>query len=162
MSFFRKVTDFLTGGIGGKIVDKVLSQFPDKLSESDKAQIRKAANDASREHEMKLLELAKEQDAEFNQRIKDLEGTTKDLQQFGWLGQIIVFLRGCQRPMWGYLVLYMDIMWFSGKWVEMTSQQESALWVVNLLVLGFLFGERAIKNCMPLISEMLKQKAGSK
>ena len=28
---------------------------------------------------------------------------------------------------------------------------ESAFWVVNLLVLGFLFGERAAKNVLPML-----------
>lgn len=160
MSLFDKVTNFLSGGIGGKVVDKVLAQFPDKLSEADRADIDAAVTAATREHELKLLDLVKEQEAEFNNRLKEMEGTAKDLEKFGWLGRIVVFLRGCQRPIWGYLTLYMDMMWFSGKWGKLTQQQESAFWIINLLVLGFLFGERAIKNLMPLISEMMKQKAG--
>ncbi|GLR72675.1 hypothetical protein [Agaribacter marinus] len=161
MSFFNKVTEFLTGGFGSKIVDKVLKQFPDRLSDAEKAQIQAAIIDASREHEMKLLQFAKEQEEEFNQRIIEMEGTAKDLAQFGWLGRIIIFLRGAQRPIWGYSVLWIDFMVFSGKWElhEMSktignnvvgSNIESAFWVINLLVLGFLFGERAMKNVLPL------------
>lgn len=161
MSFFEKVTNFLTGGIGSKIIDKVLKQIPDKLSDTEKAQIQSAIVDATREHEMKLLEFAKEQDEDFNLRIKELEGTASDLKQFGLIGRIIVFLRGTQRPLWGYSVLYMDFMVFSGKWKihEMAqkvgdntigSNIESAFWVINFLVLGFLFGERAMKNVLPL------------
>lgn len=157
MSFFTKVTNFLTGGIGGKIVDKVLAQFPDKLSEADKATIQAAVTEATREHEKELLQLAHQQDVEFNQRIKDMEGTAKDLQQFGWLGRIVVFFRGMQRLVWGYGTLYINFMWLSGKW-ELEAQQESTMWVINILVLGFLFGERAIKNVMPVITEMMKQK----
>lgn len=158
MSFFTKVSNFLTGGIGGKIVDKVLSQFPDKLSEEQKSAITQAATQATREYEKELLELAHQQDVEFNQRIKDLEGTAQDLKHFGWIGSIVVFLRGCQRPTWGYLTLYMDMKWFSGQWAGLSQQQESALWIVNILVLSFLFGERAIKNAMPFITEFFKQK----
>ena len=158
MSLLAKVTDFLTGGIGSKIVDKVLKQFPDKLSESDKVKLEMAITEATREHEVKLLEIAKEQDAEFNNRIKQLEGTAQDLSRFGWFGSIVIFLRGCQRPIWGYLTLYMDLMWFSGQWSDLSKQQESAFWIINLLVLGFLFGERAVKNLMPLITEMMKQR----
>jgi len=55
--------------------------------------------------------------------------------------------------------MYMDVMWFSGKWSGLTDQQESALWVINTLVLGFLFGERAVKNVMPFMTQFMKQRA---
>ena len=165
MSFFSKVTDFLTGGIGSSIVDKVLKQFPDKLSESEKVDIQRAVMEATREHELKLLELAKEQDEDFNTRVKELEGTASDLKHFGVLGKLIVFLRGAQRPIWGYFVIYMDFMVFSGKWKmeefvksvgdnTIGTNIESAFWVINFLVLGFLFGERAMKNVLPLFKGM--------
>lgn len=168
MSFFSKVTDFLTGGIGSKIVDKVLKQFPDRLSDAEKAEIQAAVVEATREHEIKLLEFAKEQDEDFNSRIKELEGTASDLKQFGWPGKIIIFLRGTQRPLWGYSVLYMDFMVFSGQWkidefVKVVGTNtiganiESAFWVINFLVLGFLFGERAMKNVLPLFKGLPNQ-----
>lgn len=158
MSFLSKVTNFLTGGLGEKIVDGIQAYFPPDMTPEQKAKLELAIQKQSHEREVELLSIAAEQDAEFNSRIKDLEGTAKDLTQFGWLGRIVVFLRGCQRPAWGVLVMYMDIMWFSGKWDGMTDQQESALWVINLLVLGFLFGERAVKNVMPLINDMIMKK----
>ena len=61
---------------------------------------------------------------------------------------------------WGFAVLYADMMWFSGKWGVMTAQQESALWVINLLVLGFIFGERAVANLAPVISDMMSRRGG--
>ncbi len=169
MSFFAKITDFLTNGIGSKIVEKVLKQFPDRLSGAEKAEIQSAIIKATREHEMKLLELAKEQDENFNQRIKELEGTASDLKQFGWIGKIIIFLRGVQRPLWGYSVLAMDFMVFSGEWKIHELAQvvgnntigtniESAFWVMNFLVLGFLFGERAMKNVLPLFKGIPNQR----
>lgn len=158
MSFLSKVTNFLTGGLGEKIVDGIQAYFPPDMTPEQKAQLEMAIKDQSHKREVELMTLATEQDKEFNNRIRDLEGTAKDLTQFGWLGRIVVFLRGCQRPTWGVLVMYMDIMWFSGKWDSMTQQQESALWVINLLVLGFLFGERAVKNVMPLINDMIIKK----
>jgi hypothetical protein len=33
--------------------------------------------------------------------------------------------------------------------------------VINLLVLGFLFGERAIQNVAPLISDLMSRKRGA-
>lgn len=162
MGLFGKVVDFLTGGLGQKIVDKVLAQFPDKLTEKEKADIQTAILAASREHELKLLEIAQSQEFEFNERIKEMEGTASDLQQFGIVGRLLIFLRGAQRPIWGFGVLYLDFMIFSGRWklAEVakiaessgmtTFNLESAFWMINFLVLGFLFGERAMRNVLPL------------
>ena len=50
-------------------------------------------------------------------------------------------------------------MWFMGRW-QLNPQQESALWVINFLVLGFLFGERAVQNVAPLIAEIMAKRAG--
>ena len=162
MGLLSKIGNFLTGNLGGKIIDGVKEYFPPSMSDKEKADLELAIKRATDEHEIKLLTIAAEQDAEFNERIKEMEGTAKDLKQFGWLGRLIIFLRGCQRPVWGFITIYMDIMWFSGKWPEMTQQQESALWMVNVLVLGFLFGERAIKNGMPVITKFMEAKKGQK
>ena len=162
MKLFSKLADFLTGGLGSKIVDKVLDQIPDRLSVAEKADFRAAVVQATRNHEIELLKIANEQDEitnqsiqDFNQRIRDMEGTAKDLQQFGVLGKIIVFLRGMQRPVWGFAVLGLDYKVFSGQWnitsVGSTAQWglDDAFWLINFLVLGFLFGERALKNVLP-------------
>jgi len=169
MSFFNSVTKFLTGGageevvkLGGKIVDAVAGQFPDKLSDKQKADIQLTVDNALREHEIKLLALAQQEDQRFNDRIKDMEGTANDLLVAGWIGKLVILLRGAQRPIWGYFVLYMDFMVFSGAWniVSPISDIEkvtdglnlvSAFWVINFLVLGFLFGERAMRNVLPII-----------
>ena len=98
-------------------------------------------------------------DGEFNQRIKDLEGTAADLRKIPVLGSIILFMRGCLRPIFGFFTLYMDYLVFSGAWIiEQGSRLESAFFAINLLVLGFLFGERAVKNLLPLFDRYLKGK----
>ncbi|WP_230413519.1 hypothetical protein [Zooshikella ganghwensis] len=66
----------------------------------------------------------------------------------------MLFLRGAQRPVWGFATLYLDLCWFA-TW-QLTVQQETALTLINVLVLGFLFGERAIKNVMPLIMQVTR------
>mgnify|MGYP003136351778 CR=1 FL=1 len=171
MDLFSGIANFLTGGLGSKIVDTVVGQFPNKLSEEEKKELEAVAITATRNFELELLALAKDQDQEFNKRLREMEGTAKDLQQFGWLGKLVVFLRGLQRPLWGYGVLYMDFMVFSGKWsltdfvslsggggVNLGENLESAFWVINFLVLGFLFGERAMKNVMPLLKGVMNGK----
>lgn len=88
--------------------------------------------------------------------VKDMDGTIGDLDQACWMGRIVMFLRGAQRPIWGYFVGFIDFMVFSKKWDIVGNQQmESAFWVINFLVLGFLFGEQVIKNVVPLVNEMV-------
>jgi hypothetical protein len=165
MAIFEKVMNFLTGGTGEKIVDAVSSHIPPGISDAEKARIDQAIRQAAREHELQLLSLAQQEQEDFNARIKELEGTSADLNNAGWLGQIIIFLRGAQRPVWGYFVLIMDIMVFSGRWDLVTLAEQtknasfvdiqSAFWIINFLVLGFLFGERAVKNVMPLLHKQM-------
>ena len=232
MSIFSKFLGFLGSTPGKAIVDAVKGHFPAKLSEAERQKIEMAILEASRTHEIKLLELAQEEQSAFDQRVRDLEGTAKDLGQSRW-GKFVLFLRGAQRPIWGYLVIYLDIMVFSGRYKifgsesslqvaqqaqenaqaaqvmileakrsvdvlgsDATAQKainlavqagdtavkaaqlaaqaaqsgggtvlpgseymglESAFWLVNFLVLGFLFGERAMKNVLPLLRQKLPQ-----
>lgn len=165
MSFFGKIIDFLSGGIGGKIVDAVAAHFPPDMSEKEREEMKIVIAKASREYELELIRLAQQEQESFNQRLKEMEGTASDLNQAGWPGKVVLFLRGLQRPVWGFFVLYMDFMVFSGSWpleqvkpgtegaaavaVSMGMDLQSAFWVVNFLVLGFLFGERAMRNVMP-------------
>ena len=147
MSVFEGVVDFLSGGIGGKVVDKVFGLIPERLSDKEKADIQMAITEATREYEMGLIKLAQEEQEEFDTRIREMEGTAKDLQQFGFFGKLIVFLRGSQRPVWGFGVLVLDYMVFSGSWKLSSAAQaapsqgpltlESAFWMINFLVLGF-------------------------
>lgn len=159
MAWFGKIVDFVGGGVGSKIVDTIAKRFPARMSEQDREEMKLLVAQATREYEMELLRLAHQQEQEFNDRIKDLEGTASDLKQAGWPGRVVLFLRGLQRPVWGFAVLYMDFMVFSGAWdlgatasgsgSEVAMDLQSAFWIVNFLVLGFLFGERAVKNVMP-------------
>jgi hypothetical protein len=165
MAIFEKVMDFLTGGIGEKIVDTVEKSLPPNISDAEKAQIDQAIRQAAREQELQLLALSQQEQENFNTRVRELEGTSADLNNAGWLGKIVIFLRGAQRPIWGYFVLFMDIMVFSGKWnlIALAKQTnntsfvdiQSAFWIINFLVLGFLFGERAVKNVMPLLQKQM-------
>ncbi len=172
MNVFTKLIDFVSGGVGGKIVDAVASHFPPDMSEEQRENLKAAIKQASWRQEQVLLQIAQEEQEQFNTRIKEMEGTAADLKNMGFPGKIIIFMRGAQRPIWGYGVLWMDFMVFSGKWNlsqinEQFNQQvagagadiipnmavnlQDAFWIINLLVLGFLFGERAVKNVLPLM-----------
>lgn len=158
MGFFSAITDFLGGGLVKTITDTVREYFPPDMDPETRAKIEQAAADAVRQHELKLLELAAAQDAEFNRRIIDMEGTASDLKSLPVLGGFLLFLRGAQRPVWGFATLALDWYSFTGSW-EMSDKQETILLVINLLVLGFLFGERAVKNITPLLAAYFGKKA---
>ena len=156
MSIVKKLGDFIGSGFLKSIGD-VVDRFVTTGEEKEKMKREMAELVHRQELDMQRISLETEQ--EFDQRLKDLEGTTKDLNQAGWLGRVALFFRGLQRPLWGYLTLYMDLMVFSGCWkIEKDSQLESAFWLVNFLVLGFLFGERAVKNVVPLVQNMLRHR----
>ena len=103
--------------------------------------------------------LVLQEQAEFNQKIKDLEGTAKDLISSGWPGRVVLFMRGAQRPAWGWGVLFFDFSYFTGR-IMLTADGEKLLYIINLLVLGFLFGERAVKNVAPLVKDILEKRKG--
>jgi hypothetical protein len=162
MPVFTEVLKFLQVGVGEKIAEAVSPSFPPSLNEAEKKKLEAAIRKAARDHEVELLETAKRESEEFNLKIKDMEGTAKDLKEMGWPGKIIVFLRGAQRPIWGYVVLFLDIQVFSGRWDLAVLQENSesaqtffnladVFWIINALVLGFLFGERAVRNVIPLV-----------
>lgn len=155
-NLLTKAVDFFSGGLGSAIVDGVKDYFPPSMSDKEKAELAGRIKDSADKQANEAAKIANEAEAEFNQRIKDMEGTANDLKSIPVIGPLVIFLRGCQRPIWGYATLYMDFMVFSDKWKTLTETQESALWVINLLVLGFLFGERAVKNIMPLVSQYFK------
>jgi hypothetical protein len=155
-NLLAKAADFFSGGLGSAIVDGVKSYFPPSMSDQEKAELSERINREANIQANEAARIVNEERAEFNQRIQEMEGTASDLKSIAFFGPIVIFLRGCQRPVWGYATLYMDFMVFSGRWKELSEMQESALWVINLLVLGFLFGERAVKNIMPLVAQYFK------
>ena len=173
----NKVIALITG-LPDKIVDALAGMLPDTMSDAEKANATVKVQQAAHKHTVDLLDAAKEQEAEFSKRIGELEGTAKDLLAAGRLGRAVLFLRGLQRPLWGYAVLVLDFMVFSGNWdvklhdkvvkandaadavVSAGLDIEMVFWTINLLVLGFLFGERAVKNVLPMVREMRAAKGG--
>jgi len=155
----------LVGGETGKkinqgveMVENGLNEVEtEKLSPELKAEMLRERN----RHEEAMAKVAQEEGRldlkaaeQTTKRAATLEGTAEDLKALPLIGRIIIFFRGCQRPVWGFAVLWMDWAWFTD-WKALSEMQEVALVVINGLVLGFLFGERAVKNLMPLILRML-------
>ena len=157
MGLFDQITSLLGGGVIKEVGDIVKSYFPPTATEQEKAAFQLALADQMHKREIELMRLAAEADAEFNRRIIEMEGTAADLKALPIIGPILLFMRGAQRPVWGFATLWLDWQTFAGAWT-LTSQQESILMAINVLVLGFLFGERAVKNIAPLLERFVSPK----
>lgn len=162
MGLTDKVLDFFGGGAVSTIASTVKSYFPPSMSDAEQAELQLRIEKAEAEKQRELLKLANEADREFNDRMKAMEGTASDLLALPVIGRLIIFARGAQRPTWGFATLYLDYKVFSGAWaITADPQLKTAFIVINLLVLGFLFGERAIKNLMPFITAYLGKAKGA-
>lgn len=157
MSFLKGIADFVSGGLFKEVKEVIKDYFPPNMSPQQQAELQIKLGELEQKKLQQASQLIMDAENNLTQRIATLEGSAQDLRVIPIVGPLVIFLRGLQRPVWGYMTLYIDVMWFSGKW-KMEDQQESAMWIINLLVLGFLFGERAIQNLAPLISELMQKK----
>lgn len=158
MNLLDKVANLFGGGLVDSVLKTVEKYLPPDLSPNEKAAMELELQKLAFEKQKQADEIMADAEKRVTERISLLEGTATDLRAIPWLGPIMLFLRGAQRPVWGFAVLYSDLMWFSGKWGTLTQQQESALWVINLLVLGFIFGERAVANIAPIIGDIMTKR----
>lgn len=155
---FDKILGLFSGNGG---ILKGASDIVDKFvtTKSEKAEMKLELERFLHQKEIEARELTLQEQIEFNKRITDLEGTAEDLKQAGFFGKVILFFRGAQRPIWGFATMYIDFQVYSGSWnlVE-GSETSKAFWIMNGLVLGFLFGERALLNIAPKIKDIMKSK----
>lgn len=159
-SILGAIKNFFKSGENGKGVIEQINGVVDTYvtTKEDKHRMKMQVRNMLHEKELKLQELALSAKAEFNQRIKDMEGTASDLRQAGFFGRVVLFLRGAQRPVWGFGTIYVDFMAFSGRWnIPEDSQMANILWLINFLVLGFLFSERAVKNVLPIFKNVINK-----
>lgn len=158
MAIFDKIASLFGGGLVDSMLDTVKAYFPPGMTPQQEAELKLGLEKLAFEKQKQADAMMADAERQVTERISLLEGTATDLRSIPLLGPAMLFLRGAQRPTWGFAVMYADMMWFSGKWGVMTVQQESALWVINLLVLGFVFGERAVANLAPVISDMMSRR----
>ncbi|GAB6043318.1 hypothetical protein [Endothiovibrio diazotrophicus] len=158
----NKIADVATGGLADTVLDAVKTYLPPSMSATEKSNLKLALEKLAMERERNTAAAITEAERVINERIAQYEGTASDLRAIPIIGPILIFVRGCQRPVWGLSTLYMDLQVFSGAWAVDEQRLMSALWIINLLVLGFLFGERAVKNLAPLITQMISAKGVAK
>ena len=160
MSILDSIANVATGGLGSIIVDTLKTYFPPDLTPEQKANIQLVAANIELQKTIEVNKAIAAAEASLTERIATLEGTATDLKSLPILGPVMLFIRGSQRPLWGFGTLYIDFQVFSDKWTLVSPEMSSAFWLVNVLVLSFLFGERAVANVLPLVSDILKSKVG--
>lgn len=161
MGLFEKAADLLGGSTIKTIAETIKAYLPPSMSDAEKSELQLRINEAENKNKTEILKMANEADRLFNDRIIAMEGSAEDLEQVPVIGRVIIMLRGAQRPVWGFLTLYMDLMVFSKKWVIAQGSMEStAFLAINLLVLTFLFGERAVKTILPIVMRYFGLKNG--
>lgn len=160
MSILDKIGSLLGGGDGlvGKIAD-AFTQVKQGKIDLEKAQLLVQDAMAERAHQITMAVIDNEREAErqFNERTTQLEGTAGDLKSVPYVGAVVLFLRGAYRPLFAYFNAYLLFRYFV-QGMDWTEKQESLLYAVTLLVLVFFFGERAVKNVAPLISQVFAAK----
>lgn len=145
--------------------------FPPDMTQEAKAELEAKFKQLEREKTKDANDAQATATEQFNKRIAEHEGTAKDLLQMPILGRLLLFLRGTQRPTWGFATLYFDYVLFVvgdvpasmvnvtvTEGITNTSMNVEALgliYMINFLVLGFLFGERTLKNLTPLILKIV-------
>lgn len=154
MGILSGVTELVTGGLAKEVKELVLSYFPPDMSSEKKAELALAVDKLAFEREKAVIEATRDAEDAVNKRLEMYEGTAKDLLAIPVLGAGMLFLRGSQRTVWGFAAIYFDYYWLIENAI-LTDKQQLALIIINCLVLSFLFGERALKNLMPLITELL-------
>lgn len=157
MGILDKVASFVGGGIFKEAKELVTTYFPPDMSDEQKAAFDLKWQAMEADKKAQADQAIIEAENALTNRITQLEGSAQDLRAIPIVGPIVIFLRGLQRPVWGYATLYFDYVWMTTS-VTYTEKQQLALIVINLLVMTFLFGERAIQNLLPMVMEFMGKK----
>ena len=154
---FSKLVDVVTGGVGDRVLDVIERQFPGKLSASEQAALQK---------ELALIDNAKAVEANtaiqeaaetLNRRIAEHEGTASEIKDIWVIGPLIILARSMFRPTCSYVTLYIDYQYFKAP-KAFPEDAGTLLLVMNFIILGFWFGERTVKNLMPIIMAWLAKR----
>lgn len=160
MSFFSGLADIAVGGLGKTIIETLKEYFPPDMTPEQRANLSLAATQLELQKSREFAEAQRKAEEAVDARIAMYEGTASDLKSIPILGAVMLFARGAQRPTWGFATMFLDYQVFSGTWKMEGDIIPNAFWIVNFLVLGFLFGERAVTNVMPFITNMIQAKRG--
>ena len=161
MGMFDAVLNAATGNLAKEVLDAVKTYLPPDISPEQKAQMELALGQLELQRTQAASAAAENSEKLVNDRIAEYEGTASDLKSIPILGPFMLFLRGSQRVLIGYATVWLDYNVFAGIWNLADPQIRSTFWIANILVLGFLFGERAMQNVMPYVTDFMKAKTGA-
>lgn len=154
-TWLSKIGNLLSGdGLIAKGLDFINDRWPPDMSEQQRQQMEIVVKEMLHTQKMELQDAARADEQQFNERTIALEGTAKDLQAIPYVGALIIFMRGAFRPLFSYMTAYFDYLYFVEDTTAWSDRQEALLLAINLLVLIFFFGERAMKNVLPIIMQV--------
>jgi len=106
---------------------------PDQMGEADRATLESNM-------EMFVAKEARTESSVFRDFVVAYEGAAKDVPR------VIVIVRSMIRPAFTILVGYLDYLFFTGATTTWAPEAIAMLKSINIIVLAFWFGERALKN----------------
>lgn len=151
MSLLNKVVDFVGGSMFKEIKEGVVSYFPPDMSQQQKAEFELKLERLLIEKQANANELLRQSANQLDKRINEQEGLANELKSVPFVGMIVILLRGIQRPFWVFATLVLDYKWFFDE-LTLNDTQQTTLIIINSLVLGFMFGERAVQNLVPALA----------
>lgn len=101
--------------------------------------------------EAHVLTEARKENSNFRNFVLEYEGKASDYKDVPFVGPVILIFRGLIRPIITIGTVYFDYLWFTyipeqdiiNPW---TADKAKLLFVMNVIVLVFWFGERTLKN----------------
>ena len=157
ISTIGKIVGALSGNLGSNILKGVKHFFPASMTAVEKGALELKIMEVSQTQEILLLKYAQDAQSEFNDRIKAMEGTAAEIKSIPLVGPAIIALRSVLRPLISIFVIVLDYQIFSGAW-SWNTELKPVFVALNVLVLGFWFGERMVKNVMPLFVKFMESK----
>lgn len=116
------------------LINTGLDKFvPDKMDEKDKQELKQNM-------EMFVARESRSEASAFRKFVVAYEGAASDVPR------VIVMLRALIRPMFTILVGYLDYLLFTGNTTTWSTESIALLKAINIIVLFFWFGEKAVKR----------------
>jgi len=128
------------------LIETGLDKFvPAKMDEKDKETLKQNMS-------MFVAKEARSESSAFRDFVISYEGAAKDVPR------IIVIMRSLIRPLFTVLVGWLDYLFFTGATTTWNPEAIAMLKAINIIVLAFWFGERALQNS-GLVEMLLKNRS---
>ncbi|GAA4649282.1 hypothetical protein GCM10023116_15560 [Kistimonas scapharcae] len=108
MNFTRLASELgnaLTGGLAQTIFDGIKAYFPPDMTPEQQARLRLELERIEQDKRQQTDKALLDAEQMLTERISKLEGTASDLKSLPVVGRLMLFARGCQRPVWGFFTL---------------------------------------------------------